>query len=164
MIFNPDALHLYRRRLRLTLKGLASRAGMTLDMVWRIENGLKLPTREQLSTLAAALDVSEHSLMQAVEQGERVAAATSLDAVRPLTRAGYVPADRPSAPAAESIRLPVGSVVPAWIEQTPEGPKLLRILSVKDILNLTEDPVETGLSGDEYSQEENIYQRPRTGY
>lgn len=161
--FNPAAMHLYRQRLRLSLRNIASKTGMTLDMAWRIENGHRVPTVEQLTALAAALEITEDSLLQRSDVSEsqaRQGRVVPADAVLPRTRAGFSPVSH-GASATTSGNLgalpPVGSVYPAWIEQTEAGPRLIRIFSRDDIDRFSIFPADeeddTSTSADRYTRQ-----------
>jgi len=161
--FNPAAMHLYRQRLRLSLRNIASKTGMTLDMAWRIENGHRVPTPEHLTALAAALEVTEASLLQKSEASARQAARGQylpVDAILPRTRAGFSPVSHTASATSSGERAThplIVSVYPAWIEQTEAGPRLIRIFSRDDIDRFSTIPVDedvdTSSTTDRYTRQ-----------
>lgn len=58
-----DRLRLFRRRKRLTQVQLESQTRIPTYLIGRLENEKERPTREQLATLAQALDVSVIALL-----------------------------------------------------------------------------------------------------
>lgn len=80
-----DRIRFFRQNKKLTLKELSLKAGLSISFLSDIENGRRLPSLENLSKIAEALDVS---LSDLVEKDSKISEEINEDAeIRAIARA-----------------------------------------------------------------------------